>query len=125
MRWFIVVEKPDVVRLQQRVPRAPAPGSATRSLADLAGRHGRLQLRTALVQHLVARVAVLVSAAVVCATIWLWKIAPSTAMPVAMPTWRNVLLAPEAMPLRCGCTTETAPEASTGFTIADPECRRR
>ena len=31
-----------------------------------------------------------------------WKIAPSAAMPVAMPTWRKVLLMPRAMPLRCG-----------------------
>ena len=60
------------------------------------------------------------SAAEVWLTIWLWKTAPSTAMPVAMPTCRNVLLAPEAMPLRWGCTTETAPEASTGFTVPMP-----
>ena len=45
-------------------------------------------------------------------------------MPVAMPTWRNVLLAPEAMPLRCGCTTETAPEARTGFTVPTPNPAR-
>ena len=42
-------------------------------------------------------------------------------MPVAMPTWRKVLLAPEAMPLRWGCTTETAPEARTGLTIPTPK----
>ena len=42
-------------------------------------------------------------------------------MPVAMPTWRNVLLAPEAMPLRWGWTTETAPEARTGLTMPTPK----
>ena len=57
----------------------------------------------------------------VCATIWLWNTAPSTAIPVAIPTWRNVLLAPEAMPLRCGWTTEMAPEAKTGLTIPIPK----
>ena len=41
-------------------------------------------------------------------------------MPVAIPTWRNVLLAPEAMPLRCGCTTDTAAEARTGLTVPTP-----
>ena len=60
------------------------------------------------------------SAAEVCVTIWLWKTAPRTAIPVAMPTWRKVLFAPEAMPLRWGCTTETAPEARTGFTMPIP-----
>ena len=58
-------------------------------------------------------------------TIWLWNTAPSTAMPVAMPTWRNVLLAPEAMPLRWGCTTETAPEARTGLTMPMPSRQTR
>ena len=37
-----------------------------------------------------------------------WKIAPSPAMPVAIPTWRNVLLIPEAVPLRRWSTTLTA-----------------
>ena len=41
-------------------------------------------------------------------------------MPVAMPTWRNVLLAPDAIPLRCGSTTEMEVDASTGFTIPIP-----
>ena len=41
-------------------------------------------------------------------------------MPVAMPTWRKVLLAPEAMPLRWGGTTEMADEASTGLTVPIP-----
>ena len=50
-----------------------------------------------------------------------WKIAPSPAMPVAMPTWRKVLLMPEAMPLRRGRTTPTAVEASGGFDEADPD----
>ena len=36
-------------------------------------------------------------------------------MPVAMPTWRKVLLMPEAMPLREWCTTPTAVEASGGL----------
>ena len=45
-------------------------------------------------------------------------------MPVAMPTCRNVLLAPEAMPLRWGCTTETAPEARTGLTVPAPKPAR-
>ena len=59
-------------------------------------------------------------AATMSGRIWLWKTAPSPAMPVAMPTWRKVLFAPEAMPLRWGCTTETAPEASTGLVIPTP-----
>ncbi len=41
-------------------------------------------------------------------------------MPVAMPTWRNVVLAPEAMPLRSGGTTAMAEEASTGLTMPMP-----
>ncbi len=52
--------------------------------------------------------------------IWVWKTEPSPAMPVAMPTWRKVLLAPEAMPLRSGGTTEMADEASTGLTVPIP-----
>ena len=60
------------------------------------------------------------STAEVWLTIWLWKTAPSTAMPVAMPTWRKVLLAPDAIPLRCGSTTEMEADASTGFTIPIP-----
>ena len=31
-----------------------------------------------------------------------WKIAPRPAIPVAIPTWRNVVLMPDAMPLRRG-----------------------
>ena len=45
---------------------------------------------------------------------------PSKAMPVAMPTWRNVELMPEAMPARCGRTTPTAVEASGGLTRPTP-----
>ena len=45
---------------------------------------------------------------------------PSSAMPVAIPTWRKVELMPEAMPARCGGTTPTAVEASGGFTIPAP-----
>ena len=48
-----------------------------------------------------------------------WKIAPSPAMPVAMPTWRNVELMPDAMPARCGSTTPTAAVASAGLVEAD------
>ena len=50
----------------------------------------------------------------------LWKMAPRPAMPVAMPTWRNVELIPEAMPLCSGGTTATAEEASTGLIIPMP-----
>ena len=46
-------------------------------------------------------------------------------MPVAIPTWRNVLLAPDAMPLRWGWTTETAPEANTGLTTPTPKPQTR
>ena len=49
-----------------------------------------------------------------------WKIAPRPAMPVAIPTWRNVLLMPDAMPARRGSTTLTAIEASGGLTIPMP-----
>ena len=52
--------------------------------------------------------------------IWCWKTAPRAAMPVAMPTWRKVLLAPEAMPLRWGGTTAMADDASTGLTVPMP-----
>jgi hypothetical protein len=45
---------------------------------------------------------------------------PSSAMPVAIPTWRKVELMPEAMPACCGGTTPTAAEASGGFTIPAP-----
>ena len=45
---------------------------------------------------------------------------PSSAMPVAIPTWRKVELMPEAIPARCGGTTPTAVEASGGFTIPAP-----
>ena len=41
-------------------------------------------------------------------------------MPVAMPTWRNVLLMPDAMPLRRGATTPIAVEASGGLTMPIP-----
>ena len=37
-----------------------------------------------------------------------------------MPTWRKVLLAPDAMPLRSGGTTEMADDASTGLTAPIP-----
>ena len=41
-------------------------------------------------------------------------------MPVAMPTWRKVLLMPDAIPLRCGGTTPTAVEASGGLIMPIP-----
>ena len=68
--------------------------------------------------------------AVILEAIWLWNTAPRAAMPVAMPTWRKVLLAPEAMPLRWGGTTATAEDASTGLTVpmptpADDEARQQ
>src|SRR5665213_1061809 len=37
-----------------------------------------------------------------------WKIAPSAATPVATPPIRNVLLIPDAIPLRAGATTPSA-----------------
>jgi len=40
------------------------------------------------------------SAAVVLCVTSCWKTAPRPAMPVAMPTWRKVLLMPDAIPLR-------------------------
>ena len=43
-----------------------------------------------------------------------WKIEPRPAIPVASPSWRAVLFAPDAMPLSCGGTTPTAVEASPG-----------
>ena len=52
---------------------------------------------------------------------WDWKIEPSPAMPVAIPTCRKVLLAPEAMPLRSGGTTEMAEEARHRVDRADAD----
>ena len=37
-----------------------------------------------------------------------WKIAPNPAIPVAVPTCRNVLLMPDAAPLLRGSTTPIA-----------------
>ena len=48
------------------------------------------------------------------------KTAPSAAVPVAMPTCRNVELMPEAMPARCGSTTPIAAVASAGLTRPMP-----
>ena len=47
-------------------------------------------------------------------------------MPVAIPTWRNVLLIPDAIPARRGSTTLTAVAASGAFTIptATPPTRK-
>jgi len=51
----------------------------------------------------------------------LWeKIAPSTAMPVAIPTCRNVAFTPDAMPARSGSTTATAVDASGTLTSPAP-----
>src|SRR2546423_8528179 len=41
-------------------------------------------------------------------------------MPVAMPTWRNVLFTPAAIPARCTGTTLTAVVASGGFNLPHP-----
>ena len=49
-----------------------------------------------------------------------WNSAPSAAIPVAIPTWRNVLEIPAPMPLRWGGTTPTAVDAITGFAIPMP-----
>ena len=49
-----------------------------------------------------------------------WKIAPQAAIPVAMPTCRNVELMPEAMPERRGSTTPIAAVASAGLTTPMP-----
>ena len=81
--------------------------------------HGPLQGGAAVGHHGLAG-GVAARAAEVWCWIWVWKTAPSPAMPVAMPTWRKVLLAPEAMPLRSGGTTEMADEASTGLTVPIP-----
>ena len=53
------------------------------------------------------------------------KIAPSPAIPVAIPTWRKVLLIPIAIPLRCGGTTPIAVAASAGLTNPTPAPARR
>ena len=60
-------------------------------------------------------------AVTVAGRIWLKKTAPSPAMPVAIPTWRKVLDAPEAIPLCSGGTTETAADATTGLVIPMPK----
>jgi len=39
-----------------------------------------------------------------------WKIDSRPAIPVAGPSWRAVLFAPDAMLLSCGLTTPTAVE---------------
>ena len=49
-----------------------------------------------------------------------WNTAPRAATPVAIPTWRNVLLIPDAMPLRAGGTTPIAVEARIGLTVPMP-----
>ena len=41
-------------------------------------------------------------------------------MPIAMPTWRNVSLMPEAMPLCSLGTTETATSATAGLMRPTP-----
>ena len=41
-------------------------------------------------------------------------------MPVAIPTWRNVLLMPDAIPARCTATVDTAVVASGAFTKPIP-----
>ncbi len=49
-----------------------------------------------------------------------WKIAPSAAVPVAIPTWRKVLLMPEAIPARAAATTPSATEAIPGLVMPTP-----
>src|SRR5581483_3152791 len=55
-----------------------------------------------------------------------WKIAPSAAIPVAMPSCRNVLFKPEAIPARSRCTVDTAVDASGALTkpIPTPPIRK-
>ena len=48
------------------------------------------------------------------------KIAPSAAIPVAIPSWRKVLLMPEAIPARSCRTVETAVDASGALTRPMP-----
>ena len=50
------------------------------------------------------------------------KIAPQAAMPIAMPTWRNVSLIPEAMPL---CSFGTTRDGHVGDRRVDAGPRRR
>ena len=52
--------------------------------------------------------------------IWLWKTAPRPAIPVAIPTWRNVELMPDAMPERAGATTPIAAFAIDGLIMPTP-----
>src|ERR1019366_580459 len=52
--------------------------------------------------------------------IWLRNTAPRPAMPVAIPTCRNVLDEPDAMPLRSGGTTDTVADANTGLRTPIP-----
>ena len=49
-----------------------------------------------------------------------WKTAPSAAIPVAIPTCRNVVLMPDAMPLCWGRTTPIAVDASGGLIRPTP-----
>src|SRR6185312_15813237 len=46
--------------------------------------------------------------------------APSAAIPAAMPSWRAVLLTPEAIPLWLGGTTASAATVIVGFTRPEP-----
>ena len=49
-----------------------------------------------------------------------WNIAPSVATPVAIPTWRKVLLIPDAIPARAALTTPIATEAIPGLVSPIP-----
>jgi hypothetical protein len=53
-------------------------------------------------------------------SIRLWKRAPRTAIPTAMPICRKVLLMPVAMPARSRGTTPMAASASVGLTRPAP-----
>ena len=57
---------------------------------------------------------------------WWSNMAPKAAMPTAMPSWRNVLLTPEARPLRSTDSTPTMAAASAGLItpIARPATRK-
>ena len=53
--------------------------------------------------------------------ICVWKTAPSAATPVAMPTWRKVLLIPEAIPARAGVDDADRRRGDARVGQADPE----
>src|ERR1700710_3125743 len=60
------------------------------------------------------------AAAPVVPAVWVARIEPRAATLVAIPTWRKVLLMPEAIPAWRGSTTPTAVEASGGVNTPPP-----